>query len=86
MLACGYGGSVGALTAMGALNMGLEEPELKPIVDAWRTANPRIVMLWADIEQAATNAITTKRSVRLRNLRFTYQAGVLCPQAESCRM
>lgn len=48
-LACGYNGSVGALKAMGALRMGLAEHELKPIVDAWRAANPNIVQLWADV-------------------------------------
>lgn len=76
-LACGYNGSVGALKAMGALRMGLAEHELKPIVDAWRTANRHIVQLWADVEQAALDAITTRRTVRLRNLRFTVQSGIL---------
>ncbi len=85
VLACGYGGSVGALTAMGALAMGLKEAELKPIVDAWRAANPRIVMLWADIEQAAITAITTRRTVRLRNLRFTFEAGMLFIELPSGR-
>ncbi|TRX53612.1 DNA polymerase [Corynebacterium guaraldiae] len=85
VLACGYGGSVGALTAMGALTMGLQESELKPIVDAWRAVNPRIVMLWADIEHAAITAITTGRPVRLRNLRFTCEAGMLFIQLPSGR-
>jgi DNA polymerase len=76
-LACGYNGSVGALKAMGALRMGLAEHELKPIVDAWRAANPHIVQLWADVEQAALDAITTRRAVRLRNLRFTVESGIL---------
>lgn len=85
VLACGYGGSVGALMAMGALSLGLEETELKPIVDAWRAANPRIVMLWADIEHAAITAITTRRAVRLQGLRFTYQAGMLFIELPSGR-
>ncbi|WP_060760989.1 DNA polymerase, partial [Propionibacterium freudenreichii] len=76
-LACGYNGSVGALKAMGALRMGLAEHELKPIVDAWRAANPHIVQLWADIELAALDAITTRRAVRLRNLSFTVESGIL---------
>lgn len=85
VLACGYGGSVGALTAMGALNMGLNEDELKPIVDAWRAANPNIVQLWADVEHAAITAITTRRAVRLRNLRFIYRAGMLFIELPSGR-
>lgn len=76
-LACGYNGSVGALKAMGALRMGLAEHELKPIVDAWRAANPHIVQLWADVEQAALDAISTRRAVRLRNLRFSVETGIL---------
>ncbi|GAE78377.1 DNA polymerase I [Cutibacterium acnes JCM 18918] len=57
--------------------MGLAEHELKPIVDAWRAANPNIVRLWADVEQAALDAITTRQAVRLRNLRFTAESGIL---------
>lgn len=76
-LACGYNGSVGALKAMGTLRLGLAEHELKPIVDAWRAANPNIVRLWADVEQAALDAITTRQAVRLRNLRFTAESGIL---------
>lgn len=85
VLAYGYGGSVGALKAMGALTMGLAEEELKPIVDAWRDANPCIVELWGDVEHAAIAAITTKRSVRLRNLRFIYEAGMLFIELPSRR-
>lgn len=76
-LACGYNGSAGALKAMGALWMGQAEHELKPIVDAWRAANPNIVRLWANVEQAALDAITTRQAVRLRNLRFTAESGIL---------
>lgn len=76
-LACGYNGSVGALKAMGALRMGLAEHELKPIVDAWRAANPNIVQLWADVAQAALDAVTTRRAVRLPNLRFSVESGIL---------
>lgn len=77
VLACGYGGSVGALKAMGALRMGLAEDELRPIVDAWRAANPNIVWLWQEVEEAALTAITTRRPVRLRNLTFTLESGIL---------
>ncbi|MCB6402952.1 hypothetical protein LI182_09530 [Schaalia odontolytica] len=75
-LACGYNGSVGALKAMGALRMGLSEHELKPTVDAWRAANPHIVQLWAGVEQAALDAITTRRAVRLRNLSCSVESGI----------
>lgn len=77
VLACGYSGSVGALKAMGALKMGLAEGELKPIVDAWRAANPHIVWLWQEVEEAAIQAITTRQSVHLRNLTFTLESGSL---------
>ena len=77
VLACGYGGSVGALKAMGALRMGLSEDELKPIVDAWRAANPHIVWLWQEVEEAALKAITTRQPVRLSNLTFTLESGIL---------
>lgn len=77
VLACGYGGSVGALKAMGALRMGLAEDELKPIVDAWRAANPHIVWLWQEVEDSALTAITTKQTVQLRNLTFSVESGIL---------
>ena len=76
-LACGYNGSVGALKAMGALEMGLQEEELKPLVDAWRASNPNIVGLWADVEEAAIQAITTRSSITLRNLTFAVRSGIL---------
>lgn len=85
VLACGYGGSVGALKAMGALGMGLAEHELKPIVDAWRAANPHIVALWADVEEAAIAAITSRQSIRLLNLRFSVESGILFIELPSGR-
>ena len=85
VLACGYGGSVGALKAMGALGMGLAEHELKPIVDAWRAANPHIVQLWADVEETAIAAITSRQPLRLRNLRFTVESGILFIELPSGR-
>ena len=86
VLACGYSGSVGALKAMGALRMGLSEDELKPIVDAWRAANPNIVWLWQGVEEAALESITTRRAVRLRNLTFTLESGILFITLPSGRM
>lgn len=77
VLACGYNGSVGALKAMGALKMGLSEDELQPIVDAWRQANPNIVQLWHEVDNAATRAISTSRPVTLCNLGFEKKSGVL---------
>ncbi|MDT3768187.1 DNA polymerase [Gleimia hominis] len=85
VLACGYGGSIGALKAMGALRMGLAEHELKPIVDAWRAANPHIVQLWADVEEAAIAAITSRQPIRLRNLRFSVESGILFIELPSGR-
>lgn len=76
-LACGYGGSVGALTAMGALEMGLTEAELKPLVYAWRDANPNIVGLWYDIEEAALTAIRTRTKTKHRGLAFSVESGIM---------
>lgn len=84
-LACGYNGSVGALKAMGALRMGLAEQELKPIVDAWRAANPNIVQLWADVEQATIDAITTRQPIQLRNLAFSVESDILFIELPSGR-
>ena len=74
---CGYGGSVGALKAMGALELGMKEEELKPLVDSWRTANPNIVRLWGEIERAAIKVIKTKEPVQVKCLRFIYQSGFM---------
>lgn len=76
-LALGYGGSVGALKAMGALEMGLQEEELKPLVDAWRTANPMIVKLWWAVDDAIMTAIRVKSSTETHGIRFTCQSGML---------
>lgn len=84
-LACGYGGSVGALKAMGALDMGLKESELKPLVDAWRAANPMIVQLWWDLEEAVINTITTRDETTLGPLTITLENGILFIQLPSGR-
>lgn len=65
--------------------MGLAEHELKPIVDAWRVAIPNIVQLWADAEQAAIAAITSRQPIRLRILRFSVESGVFFIEIPSGR-
>ena len=76
-LALGYGGSVGALKAMGAIEMGLQEEELKPLVDAWRTANPMIVKLWWEVDRAVTRAVSDRTATETHGIRFTCQSGML---------
>ena len=76
-LALGYGGSVGALKAMGALNMGLQEDELKPLVDAWRQTNPHIVKFWWDVDRAASTCVRDKTNTETHGIRFTYQSGIM---------
>lgn len=67
-LALGYGGSVGALTTMGALDMGLTENELKPLVDSWRAANRRITALWWDVDKIVRATIRRRKGQRLNNI------------------
>jgi len=76
-LALGYGGSVGALKAMGALQMGVLEEELRPLVNAWRQSNPRIVKLWWDVDKAAMTAVRQKTTTETHGIRFSYQSGML---------
>ena len=76
-LALGYGGSVGALKAMGALNYGLTEEELKPLVDAWRQSNPRIVKFWWDVDRAATTCVRDRVPAETHGIRFLYQSGMM---------
>lgn len=76
-LALGYGGSVGALKAMGAIETGLQEDELKPLVDAWRTANPQIVKLWWEVDRAVTRAVSDRTATETHGIRFTCQSGML---------
>ena len=76
-LALGYGGSVGALTAMGALDMGLTEDELQPLVTAWRKANPNIVRFWWDVDRAAMKAVKERTTTETHGIRFSYQSGML---------
>ena len=76
-LALGYGGSVGALKAMGAIEMGLKEGELKPLVESWRVANPNITKFWWDVDKAVIKAIENKTTVKFKNLEFAYLGGTL---------
>ena len=76
-LALGYGGSVGALKAMGALSMGVQEEELKPLVDAWRNSNPNIVKLWRDVDRAVSACVREKVPAETHGIRFLYQSGML---------
>lgn len=76
-LALGYGGSVGALKAMGALEMGLSEDELQPLVTAWRNSNQNIVRFWWDIDRAAINAVKYHMDGEVCGIKFCYQSGML---------
>ena len=76
-LALGYGGSVGALKAMGALEMGLNEGELQPLVDAWRSANPKIVAFWWNVDKAVKTAIKEQSTRKVGCLTFSYGRGCL---------
>ena len=76
-LALGYGGSVGALKSMGAIDMGIPEEELHPLVDAWRTANPNICNYWWEIDRAVKSAIQMRTSVNVNDIRIYYQSGML---------
>jgi DNA polymerase len=76
-LGLGYAGGVGALISMGALDKGIAENELQPLVDSWRTANPNIVRLWKAVETAAVCAVDGKTSAEVSGLRFEYIRGNL---------
>lgn len=84
-LALGYGGSVGALKAMGALDMGLREDELQPLVDAWRKSNPMVTTLWWDVDRAVKQCVHEHVSVRTHNIVFTYKSGFLIIKLPSKR-
>ena len=76
-LALGYGGSVGALKAMGALDMGLAEEELQPLVNAWRQSNPHIVRFWWDVDSAVKKAIKEHQPQTVKGIKIYYQSGML---------
>ena len=76
-LALGYGGGVGAMISMGAIDMGLAEEELQPIVDSWRQSNPAIVKLWWDVHRCVIKAVKDKQPQTYKCLIFEYQSGML---------
>lgn len=76
-LALGYGGSVGALKSMGALDMGLAEEELQPLVNAWRESNPHIVRFWWEVDRAVKKAIKERQMQEVRGIRFSCRSGML---------
>ena len=84
-LACGYGGSVGALKAFGALESGMKEDELKPLVDAWRAANPNIVDFWWAVDRAAKDCIKERSKKMTHGIQFIYQSGMMFIQLPSGR-
>lgn len=84
-LALGYGGSVGALTAMGALEMGLSEDELQPLVNAWRNANPMITAFWWDVDRAIKQTVKERIPTEVGCLRFIYESGFLFMRLPSGR-
>ena len=84
-LALGYGGSAGALKAMGALDIGLSEEELKPLVSAWRNANPNIVRLWWDVDSSVKTAVKEKTRTETHSIQFEYCSGMLLIRLPSGR-
>lgn len=76
-LALGYGGSIGALTAMGALDMGLTEDELQPLVTTWRNANPNITQFWWDVDKAVKDCIKQRTVTKTHGITFSYRSGML---------
>ena len=76
-LGLGFGGAAGALISMGALDMGLTEDELTPLVAAWRKANPHITQFWWDVDAAAIKAVTEKQKTKVGKIIFEYKSGIL---------
>ena len=85
-LALGYGGSVGALKSMGALEMGIKEEELQPLVDMWRQSNPNIVRFWWDVDHAVKNVVKNRKQEEVKGIRFYYQSGMLFIKLPSGRL
>ena len=84
-LALGYGGSVGALKSMGALEMGLSEDELQPLVTSWRESNPMITAFWWDVDRAVKKTVTERVKTEVRGIKFFYKSGMLFIQLPSGR-
>ena len=85
-LALGYGGSVGALKSMGALEMGLSEEELQPLVDSWRASNPMITAFWWDVDNAVKTTIKQRTQTEVRGIQFFYKSGMLFIKLPSGRL
>ena len=85
-LALGYGGSVGALKSMGALEMGLSEEELQPLVSSWRSSNPMITAFWWDIDRAVKTTISQRIQSEVRGIKFFYKSGMLFIKLPSGRL
>lgn len=85
-LALGYGGSIGALKSMGALDMGLTDDDLQPLVDAWRMSNPFITKFWWDIDRAVKTTITQRVQTEVRGIKFMYKSGMLFIKLPSGRL
>lgn len=84
-LACGYQGALGALKAMGGIEMGLSEDELQSIVDSWREANPNIVSLWWDIDEVVKRVVKTRTKEEYKSLVISYEKGILFIELPSKR-
>lgn len=84
-LALGYGGSTGALKAMGALEMGLTEDELQPLVDSWRASNSKITKLWWDVDRNVKEAVRFRTHTKTHGINFYYQKGMLFIELPSGR-
>ena len=84
-LACGYQGALGALKAMGGIEMGLSEDELQSIVDSWREANPNIVSLWWDIDSVVKRVVKTRTKEKYKSLVISYDKGILFIELPSKR-
>lgn len=84
-LALGYGGSTGALKAMGALEMGLTEDELQPLVDSWRSSNPNVTKLWWDVDRTVKEAVRLRTHTKTHGIKFYYQKGMLFIELPSGR-
>ena len=85
VLSCGYGGSVGALIAMGAVESGMKEEELQPLVDLWRASNPHIVQFWWDVDRAVKTCVKRRVETKTHGIRCAYKSGILFVRLPSGR-
>ena len=84
-LACGYGGSIGAIKAMGGTELKLSDDDLFKLVDDWRSSSPNIVKFWGDVQRAAEKVITDHCSMTCGKLRFSYESGIFFIELPSRR-